>query len=362
MNKTKNQRIYMKLAKAIASKDPNAVDMIREAVANGFPVDHAEGVTGWPMLHLAVCYNSPECCQALIELGADVNYKDRMNKTAMFNACFRLNRMSGKEGFDCVKVLIDAGADPDAPDKNGISPLDVLEQQRGGEEIRAQVEEYITQVKSVKPGIFKKSTDWLTNRSLKMTKKDFKMIHGKLAHNIMMKGESHCDQINQLIREAVAAGFPIDHLDRDGNTLLNWAAEFDKPECCRVFVELGADVNARNRWGRAPIHQACSHACFENVKLLTDAGADVNVEDNRGKTPFYDACDSSLSGIPCAKLVIDAGGDPNIPDEIGELPLDILEERHGKGIRDELEAYIAEHLNIAQKASAQEELNDAPEI
>lgn len=124
------------------------------------------------------------------------------------------------------------------------------------------------------------------------------------------------------IREAVAAGFPVDHtvLSQDNDTLLCGTVKFNRYEVCRVLLELGADVNFRDYWGL---------------------------------TPFFLAC--KYRKITCAKLLIDAGARWDIPNNAGVLPLDHLEKNFGKAARAELDEYIARHISQIHSVSAEEE-------
>jgi ankyrin repeat protein len=57
-------------------------------------------------------------------------------------------------------------------------------------------------------------------------------------------------------------------------------------DVARLLLDRGADVNARNNLGRAPLHTTTNMGLIEVVRVLLDRGADVAVEDRQGRTPF----------------------------------------------------------------------------
>lgn len=57
--------------------------------------------------------------------------------------------------------------------------------------------------------------------------------------------------------------------------------------CVQALVELRADVNQANEFGRSPMHVAAaleSATCI--IDVLAEAGADVNARDKTGLTPI----------------------------------------------------------------------------
>ena len=59
---------------------------------------------------------SPECCRLLLEAGADPNARDDFNATPLLTAC-------GTGGWECIDHLVKHGADVNAQDRDGASPL-----------------------------------------------------------------------------------------------------------------------------------------------------------------------------------------------------------------------------------------------
>jgi ankyrin repeat protein len=49
----------------------------------------------------------------------------------------------------------------------------------------------------------------------------------------------------------------------------------------------GANVNAKDRWDRTPLHIATVEGRVDIVERLIQAGAIVNTTDYKGRTPLY---------------------------------------------------------------------------
>jgi ankyrin repeat protein len=81
------------------------------------------------------------------------------------------------------------------------------------------------------------------------------------------------------------------------------------PEIVRALLSAGADVNARDRNGTAPMHKAHT---LEILKVLLDAGANVNVRDESGSTPLHGASTPEI-----AQALLGAGAEVNVRDEFG---------------------------------------------
>ena len=58
------------------------------------------------------------------------------------------------------------------------------------------------------------------------------------------------------------------------------------PVIISMLLKSGADVNAKNKWGKTPLHEAAFAGIIEVIPMLVEAGANVNQKDNNGDTPL----------------------------------------------------------------------------
>ena len=65
----------------------------------------------------------------------------------------------------------------------------------------------------------------------------------------------------------------------------------------RLLLGRGADVNARIRDGRTPLHAASVYGVLEAVRLLLEHGADVEVKNNDGKTALHLAAEEGYDEV-----------------------------------------------------------------
>jgi len=95
------------------------------------------------------------------------------------------------------------------------------------------------------------------------------------------------------VKKILKSGIDVDLRDSDLRTPLMEAIIQNKKDFVKLFISLGADVNAvdSNKW--TPLHFAVQEAIENNdldvVKLLISSGADVNAQESNGNTPLSQA-------------------------------------------------------------------------
>jgi ankyrin repeat protein len=87
-----------------------------------------------------------------------------------------------------------------------------------------------------------------------------------------------------------------------------------------ALIAKGADVNAKNKFGMAPLSLAAMEGSSSLVKLLIAKGADVNVREQNGETPLFHFVEFYSADFTA--MMISMGADVNAKeDEYGTTPM-----------------------------------------
>lgn len=103
---------------AAAESRPNDVVTLLAAGADA----NAQDDNGWTPLHFAAQAVSSDCTAALLRAGADTSLHDSYGNTALWRAVF-----SSKEDGSVIRLLREAGANPLAKNKHGVSPMSLAQ-------------------------------------------------------------------------------------------------------------------------------------------------------------------------------------------------------------------------------------------
>ena len=88
----------------------------------------------------------------------------------------------------------------------------------------------------------------------------------------------------------------------------------------RALLDAGADPNASDWLGKTALHFAAEKGDLEAAQLLIERGADINaVEAEYRSTPLAEAAGSGQIGM--ARLLLENGADPHIPDDAWARPI-----------------------------------------
>lgn len=229
-------------------------------------------------LFYAISRDDPATLERLLQEGVDPN--------TIFDGCdplgkplfwFPLHFCCEKGRLECARLLLKAGAKPDAGDQWCMTPL-----------------------------MYAIRTEW---------------------HNIV-----------ELMIASDSAAVTIDLQDTRGRTPLHLAVECSDDVCVQMLCAVNADVNVRDLVGRTSMWTAVSQdGRLSSVKRLIDAGCNVNIPDKRDKrTPLQVAIVySQKDRLDYVRLLLEAGSVVNHRDEANlnsMLNLLYKSKRSGKGV------------------------------
>ena len=132
------------------------------------------------------------------------------------------------------------------------------------------------------------------------------------------------------------AGADITATDRDGRTLLHWAASCNKRTgVIALLLDHGADVNARTIYDETPLMVGILSDNDPTVMgLLLDYGADIEAREHGGGTPLIRAGWGENSAV--IALLLDRGADVAAKDDYDYTVLHTALDWHGLGIIEKL--------------------------
>ncbi len=104
----------------------NDLARVRQLVASGIDVNALDG-DGFSALHLAVQENHKDMVRALLDYGATVDVKDGYGNTPLMRAldsCYAAMAMGMPDPGAIIKMLLQAGADPNSENNYGVKVID----------------------------------------------------------------------------------------------------------------------------------------------------------------------------------------------------------------------------------------------
>lgn len=131
----------------------------------------------------------------------------------------------------------------------------------------------------------------------------------------------------------------IQHHVFAGDTALHLAAATHQPELVRRLLALGADVRAKNRRGAGPLHYAAlgipgsrawnPRAQAATITCLIEGGADPNALDKGGVAPLHRAVRARCAAAVSALL--EGGADARLANANGSTPMKLATQNTGRG-------------------------------
>jgi ankyrin repeat protein len=212
--------------------------------------------------------NNPSLVKLLLDAGCDANAADRSGNTALVNAC-----LHGRDFV--VPLLLNAGADPNKPRKDGVSPIFAA-------------------------FCIPRMTQTLARLGLG---RDDATVKSQILMTVAQT------QMLAIVKALVERGAKINVGQFGGALPLTLAAEHNYLEIVQLLIVHGVDVNA--------VEDPLKVAVPEALKPIETCLA----KRHDRKTALLYAAEKGNTAIVAALL--DAGADVAIADKLGQTPLDI---------------------------------------
>lgn len=288
------------LVSALENPDPGVLKLLLNAKKGGWDKDslgEALYEACSSSRHTLVKPNAAKV-RLLIEAGADVNTRGKMNWTPLFASLFYI--FDGEEepvDPEVVRLLLEAGANVNVVDDKGESPL-------------------------------------------------FWAVSGEDAYNSSRnaKAAKVTGQIKEMLLAAGAQGMETMQgkpLSSQEQALIAACGHGDVKEVLRL-IAAGVDVNASDPIHKTtPILSVAGHYNEEYegptddfdfeypedpllIRALARAGANLDAQDRQGKTILHWAMEPTCRTSPVVQALLESGADPNVRNANGKTPLAVL--------------------------------------
>jgi len=233
-------------------------------------------------LQLAAEQKNLTMVTALIAHGADALAKQgRFEYTALHYACDGRNAGDGKDEAAIITLLLDKGANVNATDRNGQTPL---------------------------------------HRACSVAVAQLLLDHGADINARDASGRTplfHIINLKELATCYLAHGADVNARDKDGRTIL-YGGEI-APETFALLTAKKIDLNSKDNEGVTALGFAAQFGHVVMLTALLGAGADINAADKYGDTPlYYAARRGEQAGI---SVLVEHGAKVNTVNRFGETPL-----------------------------------------
>ena len=262
----------------------------------------------------------PDLCQILLKHDAKVDEMDEDGNQPLHLACTQ-------DHIETVKFLISQGADANAVNKYGNTPLHTAAVgKKDCPELCEVLLKHGARINAV--NVDRNQPLHLACHQCYTETVQFMVSNGADTNAVNKHGltplhtaagrKKDCPDLCQILLKHDAK---VDEMDEDGNQPLHLACKQDHIETVKFLVSQGADVNAVNKYGQAPLHTAAGGKkdCPELCEVLLKHGARINAVNVDRNQPLHLACHQCYTET--VQFMVSNGADTNAVNKHRLTPL-----------------------------------------
>lgn len=273
------------LVTAVRSKSRATVERL---IGDDFALIQLRDAAGSTLLHHAAGFGALDMMALLLDRGADVNAKNRRGSTPLHWAVHDQAK---------VRLLLSRGATVNSKQNEGRTPLFLA-------------------------ASLANSID--TIRLLLAKGADPDIATANRQTPLMAAAALGSVDAVRLLLDADAA---VDAKNGAGETALMLAAGDGNPDAVALLLARGADARVRSKRNETALGNAATAGVEHTVRLLVEAGADVNVRNIRGYSPLMLAASSDTIPAGVVKLLLQKGADTTYTGDYDETARDLAAKR-----------------------------------
>ena len=263
-------------------------------------------------LHWAAKKSQHQCMRVLLEAGANVNARNRHQQTPLTASAVEVDGAT-------IALLLEYGAAVDMQDFLGNTAMMIIADKLSTRDdyLDEQVAETLGVLIEAGADTTLRNDKGATARGLSSVREVARLLD-QAGAPFVMAPETYIGDPNKDIWYAIhrddrpkfleLAGHP----EIDKQKALNNAAGYGEPEMIRALIEVGADPNVSDRYG-CPIHTAAERGHLKAVQALVAAGADMHQQDSLGRDAVVVALKqgrATVRHIGVAQWLIENGWKP----------------------------------------------------
>jgi len=293
-----NKKTIYPLHDAIESMD---IERIQELLEAG-PIVNFQDINGNTTLHLAIKHIDTflnHHLQPLSETYTTSNFKS-IDRTSLTHHCLAAIKKSYIEAI--VRRLLELGADINASNKQGETPLHTAVQASSEEAIKLLSEQganiMVKDIYGNSPLHYAAETGQLEVAKLLIAHWGHDIVNIKNSNNETAlhwaaKG-GHLEVVDLLIRQ----GTNVETKDKSGNSPIHYAAEAGQLKVIKLLIkEWSGNVNAKNNNNESALHHAAKKGHVTVVRFLIKKGITIDSQNKHGYNPLSLAVENRHAAV-----------------------------------------------------------------